>query len=252
MMSFDIFEFMKKLPKKLLIIPAAVLIFFILLLIAFDNFIMPWYVDAPEIVVPDLVGDYKDSAVTVLDSMKLNPVIEGSRYDERYPKDHVIYQKPRAGSIVKENRRIYLFISGGEPLIKMPLLTGKTIRDARVTLERLGLVMGEIKEVRSEFETGLIIEQSKPEGVNLKKGAVVDFKVSMGPQMGMIRVPNILGKPFTEAEKILWRNSLFVGRIYYINSPNLLPNTIHQQYPSENKLVNVGDSVDVWITKSGN
>lgn len=248
-MSFSIFTMMKKLLKKVIIIPIAVVLSLIVVTIIIDKIILPWYVSAPENPVPNVVGMQKNDAIKILTDAKLNPILGEPRYDMHFPKDHIIFQKPDAGSIVKENRRVYLFISGGEPLIKVPTLVGKTYRDAKVTIERLGLVVGNTQEIRSEFPSDIIVEQYPLEGVNIAKGESVNLKISIGPKIGMLRVPNILAKSLSNAENILRRNSLRIGRITYLESPSLLPNTIVDQYPSEDKLVSIGDSVDVVVTK---
>lgn len=240
---------MKKILKKLFYIPLIALVILLALILLVDKVAFPWYVSAPEYDVPNVVGLNKDEAIKILSELNLNPILEGPRYDARYPKDHVIFQKPNSGVLVKEGRRIYLFVSGGESLIKMPLLFGKTFRDTKVTIERLGLVLGEVEEVKSEMPAGRIIEQEPTEGIDVPKGTEVLLKVSVGPKIGMIRIPNLLGKPFKEAETLLRRNSLRIGKKTFLTSPSLLPNTIIDQYPGENKLVVVGDSVDVVITK---
>ena len=96
----------------------------------------------------------------------------------------------------------------------------------------------------------VIINASITEGTNLQKGAKVKLKVSVGPNIGMVRVPELLGLSFKEAEELLNKNSLNVGKINYQSSKNLLPNTVVAQYPAKNKLLNVGESVDLFITKS--
>lgn len=240
---------MKKLLKRILIFSLSSFVILLALVLLIDKLLLPWYVSAEEYQVPDLVGKQKDEAVQLLESAGLNPILEGPRYDAEYPKDHVIFQKPLPGTNVKEGRRIYLFISGGESLIKVPLLFGKTYRDSKVTIERLGLVLGEVEETRSEMPAGRIIEQDPVEGIDVPRGTEIKLKVSIGPKMGMIRIPNLLGKPYKEAETLLRRNSLRFGKVTYLDSPSLLPNTIIDQYPAENKLVAVGDSVDVVVTK---
>lgn len=249
-MAFDIRIFLKKLLQRVVLIPLSIVMLIIILILVADFVILPWYVSAPKVEMPDVVGKHKDEAVKIMDELNLTPIEEGPRFDERFPKDHVMFQNPRPGTQVKENRRVYLFISGGDPLIKMPNLLGKTIRDARVTLTRIGLIIGNIDSVRSEFQANTVIEQQFEEGVNLEKGDTVALKVSVGPKIGMIRVPNLMGKSLREAQEALRNLSLRIGRRKYIESPNLLPNTIVGQYPSENTLINIGDSIDVDITKS--
>lgn len=132
----------------------------------------------------------------------------------------------------------------------MPQLLGKTVRDAKITIERLGLAIDTLLDVRSEFPAKTVVEQSVKEGEFLAKGDPVTLMISIGPQIGMVRVPNLIAKTLTEAERILRELSLKIGKKTYLSSPNLLPNTIIDQYPSEDKLVSYGDSVDVVITQS--
>lgn len=243
---------MKPIIKKILYWLVGIATFFAIIAFTIDVIVMPWYVDSEEVVVPNLVGKNKDDASKILLENKLNPIVEGPRYNDQYPIDHIIYQKPMAGSTVKENRRVYIVVSGGNPLTKMPYLLDKTLRDAKVTIERLGFILDDIVEVKDEAKANTIVEQYPVEGTNLQKGTKVKLKVSVGPNIGMVRVPDLLGKSLKEAESILQKNSLTVGKINYQESRNLLPNTIVAQYPAKNKTINVGESVDLFITKSQN
>lgn len=241
---------MKKVSKKIFVIPAVFVISLLVIFIIIDSFVLPYVVSAEEYKVPNVIGRHKDEAIKILKDMNLNPVVQTSRFDAKYEKDHVIFQKPHPNTFVKESRRIYLTVSGGDIMVKVPFLINKTVRDAKVTLERIGLVLGEITEEVSEFPSEFIFEQEQAEGTDLPYGSVVNVKVSLGPQIGMIRVPSILGKSLRDAESILKENSLKIGLRTFIQSSTLLPNTVVDQQPSENTLVGIGDSVNVVLTQS--
>lgn len=241
---------MKKPSKKFWKILFVCLIGFVAFLVILDDVIMPIYVRGKEEPIPNVVGKNKNEAIKNLESSGFNPIVETSRFDQKYQKDQVIFQKPNANTIVKINRRVYLTISGGEPMIKMPALITKTFREAQLTLERAGLNIGKVDSVESEFPINTIVEQQYFEGKDVAKGSTVALKVSIGPKVGMIRVPNLLGKSLIDAETILRNISLRVGNKTYINSPTLLPNTIVDQQPAENNLVNLGDSVNVVLTQT--
>ncbi|MFA5803635.1 MAG: PASTA domain-containing protein [Melioribacteraceae bacterium] len=232
--------------KKLLYLFGAILVF----LLVIDYIILPLYVSGSERQIPNVIGKQKDEAIKILEDAGLNPIVQTSRFDQKYQKDHVIFQNPSPNRTVKTNRRVYLTISGGNPQIKMPALIGKTIRDGTVTLERIGLSIGKIDSIESEFPSGTIVEQQIPQGREIAKGTSVYLKLSVGPQAGMIRVPNLLGKSLFEAESMLKNNSLKLGSRTYINSPSLLPNTVVDQQPSESALIKVGDSVNVVLTQN--
>ncbi|MEW6508417.1 MAG: PASTA domain-containing protein [Bacteroidota bacterium] len=239
---------MKNKIRKYSILLTVVLLSFFVFLLIIDNFILPFYVAADEVKVPAVVGKHKDEAIKLLTDLNLSPVIQTSRYDERFNKDYVIFQKPSTNSTVKENRRVYLTVSGGVQTVQMPFLINKTVRDAQINLERIGLVLAQIEEVESEFPPNLIVEQQFPEGKEIPKGTSVWIKVSIGPKVGMVRVPNILGKSLNEVENILKSVSLRIGLKTYIHSSTLLPNTVVDQQPAENTLVAVGDSVNIVLT----
>jgi serine/threonine-protein kinase len=241
---------MKKPSKKIFIVPAVFVLSIAVILIIIDAIILPLYVSSDEYTVPKVIGMNKDEAIKVLKDLNLSPIVTTSRYDEKFGKDEVIFQKPAPDAKVKEGRRIYLTISGGEQMVAVPNLINKTLRDAQITLERMGLSIGKIDSVESEFPAGVICDQQFLEGREIYKGSYVDIAVSLGPQTGMIRVPGILGRTLNEAEKILKSNSLYIGLKTYITSSTMLPNTVVDQQPSEGSLVPLNDSINVVLTQS--
>jgi beta-lactam-binding protein with PASTA domain len=222
----------------------------IIILLVFDNIIFPWYVSSSEVVVPNLRGMKESEAFSLLENNKLEPVIADTTYDIRFSKGTVIIQKPHAGEKVKEGRRVYLFISGGEPVVSVPLLKGKSLKDAKFSLERLGLKLGQIDEVSSSHPKDMIVDQQYAEGTPIKKGEQVGISISIGAGTGSIVVPDLIGKSLAEAERVLADSSLKVGRINYQRSFSLLPNTILDQYPSKGNKANAGDAVDLFVTKA--
>lgn len=223
----------------------------IIIVLLMDNVVLPWYVSSPKEKVPDVVGKNQTEAVSLLESKDLEPVIGDTTYDEKFPEGSIIFQRPRAGETVKEGRRVYLFVSGGEPVVNVPDLKGKSVRDAKFSLERLGLKLGDVDQEPSSYPKDMIYDQEYAEGTPIKKGESVNVTVSIGTaQAGIIEVPDLIGKSLTEAEAILADSSLKVGKINYQQSFSLLPNTILDQYPSKGNKVNPGDAVDLFVTKT--
>lgn len=241
--------FQKPVLKKILWILFAL----VAVILIIDNVFLPWYVSSPNEIVPDVIGKNENEAVNLLKSQDLDPIIGDTTYDEKFPEGSVMFQRPRAGETVKEGRRVYLFVSGGEPVVHVPQLTGKSIRDAKFSLQRLGLKLGNIDQEPSEYPKDMIYDQQFAEGTPVKKGASVNVTVSSGrTQTGTIEVPDLVGKSLSEAQKILADSSLKVGKINYQPSFSLLPNTVLDQYPSRGNMVNPGDAVDLFITRTAN
>lgn len=234
--------------RKILIFLVSFFVFLLLL----DRVIMPWYVNEPEEKVPNVVGQKESIALEKLKNANLEPVISDTTFNEKFARGTILFQKPSAGETVKVGRRVYLFISGGEPVVLVPSLKGKSIRDAKFSLERLGLKLGEIKDVPSDNPKNMIFDQQYVEGTPLKKGESVGVTISAGEDFGKITVPDLIGKSLTEAEKILADSSLNVGKINYQQSFSLLPNTVLDQYPSKGTKLNRGENIDLFVTKSAN
>lgn len=211
---------------------------------------MPLYVSGSEIKIPNVIGMDKEKAFELIEDAGLTPVIQTTRYDEKYGKDKIIFQKPEGNKFVKSGRRVYVTVSGGEPLVRVPFIVNKTIRDAQVTLERAGLFLGDIDSVESEMDANIIVEQQYFQGRELAKGSRVNVKISIGPQEGMVRVPDLIGRSFYEAENILKQLQLRVGSKTFYRSSTYLPNTVINHYPPEGSLIKIGDSVNVDLVGS--
>jgi len=250
--GIDIFESMKKLlenpfVKKLLIF-LGILIAIILL---FDFILLPLYVSGSEINVPNVIGMTEEEAFKTLEDDDFNPAIADTSFGVSLPPGRIFLQKPESGKLVKEGRTIYLFISGGEQVISVPLLKEKSVRDARLSLERIGLKLGSIEEVASTHPKDMVFDQQFDEGTRIRKGQSVGISVSIGKGDGEIEVPDLIGKSLTEARRIISDSTLTIGKINYQISSTLLPNTVLDQYPAPGNKLNSGNTVDLFITKEG-
>ena len=242
---------MKKKVSKSLIRKALYILFgFIVFILLLNYVIMPWYVSSPETKVPLVVGLQAQEAISLLEKEGFKPLISDTSYGLQLPTGEVFLQKPDAGKVVKEGRTVYLFISGGQKVISVPLLKGKSILDAKFALERLGLKLGRIERIPSSQPEDMIFDQQYAEGTLLKQGETVGVTVSAGRGGGEIVVPDLIGKSLSEAKKILADSSLVIGKINYQPSSTLLPNTILDQYPSSGNTLNPGDAVDLFATKA--
>lgn len=98
------------------------------------------------IIVPDLKGKSLESVEIELNDKDLvMEVQDSSNYNPNYPKYSVIEQNPKAGSKVKENRKIYItYNPSGYRKVEVPNIEMRTLRQARPTLEALGLQVGEL------------------------------------------------------------------------------------------------------------
>lgn len=212
---------------------------------------MPLYVSSEELVIPSVIGKSEKEAINILESKGFEVVIADTSYGNEVEYGKIFMQRPEAGKIVKSGRTIYLFISGGDKTVLVPSLKGKSIIDSKFALERVGLKLGKVEYLQSTYPKDMVFDQQFVEGTKLKKGSAVNIFVSAGNLFGTITVPDLIGKSFTEAKQILADSSLQVGKINYLISNTLLPNTVLDQYPVYGNKLNPGDKVDLFITKQG-
>lgn len=212
---------------------------------------MPLYVKSVKSVeMPNLIGMNIDDAKEIIRNLNLKLENITERHDTRFPAGYVIIQNPRPGTKVKEGRRVYLTISSGEQKIEVPSLIGKSIREAKLTLEKVGLRLGEIQyDFSEEFPEGSIFSQSISEKTKVPVGTQVSIIVSLGSAEGKTQVPNLIGLPLSKIEQILNEAGLRVGKITYEPSPSFLPNTVIEQFPRAGSFVLKGSPVDVFVAK---
>jgi eukaryotic-like serine/threonine-protein kinase len=214
---------------------------------------LPMYVNhGSRATVPSVVGMSFDEASKSLEKSGLRIVLGETRPDPAFAPGLVIQQNPAGLAIVKEGRRVYVTLSGGEVQVVVPSLRGRSLRDARFALERFGLKLGGVSYDTSDtFPENTIIYQSSAADTRVTKGTSVNIVVSKGKVLTQALVPLVVGKTRSEAEQILAAAGLKVGNITFQQSFELVPNTIVDQYPRQGEPATPGQAVDLFVVKDG-
>lgn len=227
---------------------------FLIILIAFFSvmnwMVMPWYVqDGGTVTVPNVVGIQASNAKELLDTLGLR-FEKGSTESSRLPVNTVLSQNPDASSIVKRGRRVYLVLSGGVEKASVPDLRGHSEREAQFMLERVGFVVGTITtDSSSDFPQNVVMSQSVPPNTVISTGSSVSLVVSSGAVMpGEISVPDLVGRPLSEAQRILFTSGLTLGKVVFQPSSRLVPNTVLEQYPRSQDIVQKGSAVNLYVS----
>lgn len=235
------------------IVVIAFLSLFIIYLL-FDKIIMPAYTrHGQAITVPDLTNLIYEDAREVLNRLDLKIVEEAKKYDtsNQFPIGTVMIQNPGANTTVKTGRRIYVIVSKGEPIVLMPRLIGESERNAIFIIENVGLALGKIYYEPSDNENyshiGKVIDQSISINQEVKVGTSVDITVIS--EADLFNVPDIIGRNLVDARKIIIQAGLEIGDIYYEEKPDLLPETVIDQFPRVDEKVSRGDSLRIWVSK---
>lgn len=216
---------------------------------AIDKLVLPAVVSMTETVhVPAVVGRDQASAEALLRDAGLVVMEPREQFSATVPEGRVMSQLPYAGATVKEGRRIYITVSKGIETLGMPSLYGATMRDARVQLMRLGLLVGDMGyDTSSTITAGRVIGQSVPTGASVASGTTVNLVISRGTSR--IRVPQLVSLSKEEAEQILRDLGLVPGAGTSVPSSAFQPGTIVHQDPPADSLVVVGSTVTFVTAK---
>ena len=141
-------------------------------------------------VLPELSGLTLDEATSTLRSMGLKVEVSEAVFDEDIPLDSVVSwtvpDSPAvvAGETVVVGTTVRLVPSAGAEPRRMPDLSGMTLREARVALEELGLVVAEgPQEFSNEVGVGQVVRSKPAAGRKVAKGATVTLFRSKGPDL---------------------------------------------------------------------
>ncbi len=139
-----------------------------------------------QIEVPDLAKMTEEEAKEALSDLDLRyEIMDSTNYNPGFPYKTVIEQLPKPGRFVKEDRKIYISINrSGYPMIEVPLVVGKTRRQAEPTLKAVGFKIGKI-DYRKYIAKDEVLEirhkgQKIESGDRLQKTSVIDLILGDG------------------------------------------------------------------------
>jgi beta-lactam-binding protein with PASTA domain len=227
------------------------------------------------VTVPDVGGRTVDEARRLLAAAGLvvGPVAEGQGSGTP---GTIVQQQPRAGSVVAPKSDVRLWLApravatapppvtrppAQEParpsLVTVPRLAGRTVDDARATLARVSLVVGDVGEAAGTGAPGTIVRQSPRPGFPVTRGSavqvwVVPARVAQQPPREtpsaplLVRVPSVTGQTADRARETLAAAGLALGET--AEAPGTgAPGTVVRQQPAAGSAMLPNSRVRVWL-----
>ena len=119
-------------------------------------------------------------------------------FDDDVPSGLVVGTEPGAGTEIRKFQPVALFVSKGPQLFELPKLTGLTLEQAKVELNKAEMALGTITEQFDEgVAAGVVLAQDPASGTPARHGTPVALAVSKGPQP--IPVPSVVGMAKNDA-----------------------------------------------------
>lgn len=150
--------------------------------------------------VPKLKGKSIDEATTILGDLHLTLGTRSEKFDEKVKAGDLVGTKLDAGTQVKRNTAIDVYISKGRQPINVKNYQGSTKADAVAALESAGFTVNVTTQFSNDVKKDIVISQDPNGGTKFKNDAIA-LTVSKGP--ALIAVPAVVGKRGNEAESIL-------------------------------------------------
>lgn len=223
--------------------------------------------------VPNLEGLLLEDLGDFLEARDLRYEVEpDSGYSPKYPPLAVLKQFPLPNAKVKEGRKIYITLnSSAPPIVKMPSLIQRSLKNAQLELRSLGLLLGEIK-YRPDFALNTILNQYH-EGKKIKagdeipKGSKIDFEVGDGLGKQTFQMLNLKEMDIDEAVFVMRGYGLKLGDVFYEKEGEIVkekegpngetttetvqvkPGRVFKQVPSSKNIAKIGQQVDLWVVE---
>lgn len=245
----------------LLNLGAAVLLTLVLLIVV--QAAVRVYTDHGEsFAIPDFQNMDLEEVNRLTAEKNLRFEITDSIYTENAAPGTVIDQFPVPGFSVKEGRTVFLTICARNPeQIAVPILTDISLRQAVSIMQGVGLSVGNIEYVHSEYPN-LVLEQ-KFQGVPVAAGKMIDRGSSIDLVVGksgageITIVPDLIGVTLEQAKNEIAVLNLSLGSVIYdesiLNIGDSLSARIWQQRPeASEEMVEQGMAVDLWLTVDEN
>ncbi|MBC8321774.1 MAG: PASTA domain-containing protein [Bacteroidetes bacterium] len=204
-------------------------------------------------IVPDFYGQTLEQLHAKGYDAYFEFEIIDSVYFKMREKGTVVLQNPLPGSKVKQGRHVYLTIVAQSPeKVLMPNLKNLSLRQALVTLESAGLLVGRLEYIeyfaRNAVIDQLIGEEPVETDTELLQGTSINLVLGKGDYTVMVPMPFLIALKQSEVKQKLHYNSLNVGREYYLDDDDTAHARVYKTDPealSEDMLY-LGQPVNIW------
>ena len=132
-------------------------------------------------VVPDVAGLGQQQARLAIENagFQFGPITQQT---SDQPRGAVVGSSPAAGEQIPLPAVVRIAVSQGPASLQVPDLTGRTVADARSTLEQLGLHLGAVSRDTSSFQPeNTVLSQTPAAGQMIGAGGRVNLRISRFP-----------------------------------------------------------------------
>jgi len=211
------------------------------------------------VTVPDLTNQTYSEAKYNAGKLGLRVEVADSVYVRRMKKGVVFTQNPAPGVSVKKGRRIFLTTNAkAAKEIKMPLVAGYSMRQAKAELSSKGLTLGKLIYI-DDIATNNVIRQlynghEIKAGTPIESGSKIDLVVGLNPEDGRTYAPDVVGMKYLRAVDVVQDYSLNIAKTIFDEGIKSYTDTInavvYKQLPASSTVpLTMGSGVTLYLGK---
>jgi serine/threonine-protein kinase len=203
---------------------------------------------ARQVTVPDLVGRSVADATGLASGLDLLlRVDEARRPDAKLAAGLVLGQDPAAGSAVRRQRSIRVWISAGAHIARAPSLLGETQRSAEIRVAQDGLTIGTVSEIRSAlYPPDVVVAQDPPPATET---AQIRLLVNRGEDRATYVMPDLIGLNGERAADLMRVRGFRVSITSQSAASAIPPGVVVRQTPAGGYQVHPGDAIALEVSR---
>ncbi len=203
---------------------------------------------AREVQVPDLTNRTASEATSLAATLGLGVRVDESRRpDPKVGADRVRAQEPAAGTTLRQQRSVKVWLSAGPSAAKVPALTGEAERTAALRLAQDGLALLRVSEIRSQrFASDVVVAQDPPASAG---AAGVTLLVNR-PEHGVSYVmPDLIGVNGDRVADLLRGQGFRVAVVAAASYPGVAAGVVLRQAPQGGFQIAPGEPVSLEVSR---
>ncbi|NLN94144.1 MAG: PASTA domain-containing protein [Candidatus Hydrogenedens sp.] len=188
------------------------------------------------VVVPNIVERPIAEAAFLLSEKRLEIGKQVQATHPSIPKYNVIAQRPAAGRVAREGRRVNVIVSMGEDYMRAPDLSGKSLEEARREILASRFRVGSLARVAEEQPRDTVLAQDPPSGERLAEQGEIHLLVSAGSGRPSALMPDLRGLAISDITRALEGFDVVLVA-NEVDIPGAVPDVVLAQTPSPDTLI---------------
>ncbi|HSL23396.1 MAG TPA: PASTA domain-containing protein [Vicinamibacterales bacterium] len=201
-----------------------------------------------EVVLPDLRGRTVSEATAALAETGVRlRVEEPRRLDPKVGAGRIVVQEPRAGTPVRPQRSIKVWISAGARATTVPGLEGQSARTAEMRLRQDGMGNVALAEIRSsDYTLDAVVAQDPPPRTTSDRVALL---VNRGESGATYVMPDLIGVNGDRAADLLRARGFRVAVVGEQPYPGVPAGVVIRQFPQGGFQIRPGEAISLEVSR---